>query len=85
MMELVPGTVDASLEKHVPVVTRLDECTIKVEVGAVAHPRTEIADHKAHSESTISHSFTWRQRMEVSVSISRIRQRRLYVYAMRSL
>ena len=38
MEELIPGTVDASLEKHVPVVTRLDECVIKVEVGSVAHP-----------------------------------------------
>jgi superoxide reductase len=38
MEELVANTVDASKEKHVPVVTKLDECTIKVEVGSVAHP-----------------------------------------------
>ena len=38
MEELVANTVDASLEKHVPVVTRLDDCSIKVEVGSVAHP-----------------------------------------------
>ena len=38
MQELVPNTVDASNEKHVPVVTRLDDCRIKVEVGSVAHP-----------------------------------------------
>ena len=38
MEELVANTVDASAEKHVPVVTRLDENTIKVEVGSVAHP-----------------------------------------------
>ena len=38
MEELVANTVDASAEKHVPVVTRLDEKTIKVEVGSVAHP-----------------------------------------------
>ena len=38
MEELIPNTVDASGEKHVPVVTRLDERTIKVEVGSVAHP-----------------------------------------------
>ena len=38
MEELIPNTVDASQEKHVPVVTKLDECTIKVEVGSVAHP-----------------------------------------------
>ena len=38
MEELIPNTVDASGEKHVPKVTRLDEHTIKVEVGSVAHP-----------------------------------------------
>lgn len=41
MKELVPGTVDASLEKHVPVVTRIDDNTIKVQVGSVAHPMLE--------------------------------------------
>ena len=40
MQELIPNTVDASGEKHVPVVTRLDDCRIKVEVGSVAHPMT---------------------------------------------
>ena len=38
MEELIPGTVDASLEKHVPAVTRVDDKTIKVEVGSVHHP-----------------------------------------------
>ena len=38
MMELVPNTVEASGEKHIPVVTRIDERTIKVEVGSVPHP-----------------------------------------------
>ena len=38
MEELIPNTVDASKEKHVPVVTKLDEWTVKVEVGSVAHP-----------------------------------------------
>ena len=38
MEELVPGTVEASVEKHLPVVTWIDENTIKVEVGSVAHP-----------------------------------------------
>lgn len=37
MKQLVPGTVDASLEKHVPVVT-VDGSTVKVAVGAVEHP-----------------------------------------------
>ena len=38
MQELVPNTVDASNEKHVPVVTWINDTTIKVEVGSVAHP-----------------------------------------------
>ena len=38
MEELVPNTVDASNEKHVPVVTKIDDCKMKVEVGSVAHP-----------------------------------------------
>lgn len=38
MEELVPNTVEASEEKHLPVVTRIDDCSIKVEVGSVAHP-----------------------------------------------
>lgn len=38
MEELVPNTVDASNEKHVPVVTYLDNNIIKVQVGSVAHP-----------------------------------------------
>ena len=40
MQELVPNTVDASNEKHVPFVTRINDCKIKVEVGSVAHPMT---------------------------------------------
>lgn len=41
MEELIPNTVDASNEKHVPVVTCLDGGKIKVEVGSVAHPMTQ--------------------------------------------
>ena len=41
MEELMPNTVDAATEKHVPVVTWLDDSHIKVEVGSVAHPMTE--------------------------------------------
>ena len=37
MTELVPGTVDASHEKHVPVYT-LDGNTVHVKVGSVEHP-----------------------------------------------
>jgi len=37
MDELIPGTVDASLEKHVPVVT-VDGNTVTIKVGSVTHP-----------------------------------------------
>lgn len=40
MTELVPGTVDASLEKHVPVV-KVEGDIVKVNVGEVTHPMTE--------------------------------------------
>lgn len=40
MTALEPGKVDASHEKHVPVVT-VSGNTVRVEVGAVAHPMTE--------------------------------------------
>ena len=40
MTELIPGTVEASHEKHIPVVT-VEENTVKVEIGSVAHPMTE--------------------------------------------
>ena len=46
MEELVPNTVDASNEKHVPVVTWINDNTIKVDVGSVAHPM-EAAHHIA--------------------------------------
>ncbi|MEG0978860.1 MAG: desulfoferrodoxin family protein [Oscillospiraceae bacterium] len=37
MTELVPGSVDASVEKHVPQVT-VDGKKVTVEVGSVEHP-----------------------------------------------
>lgn len=37
---LIPNTVDAAKEKHVPVVSR-DGAKVKVSVGSVAHPMTE--------------------------------------------
>ncbi|MCQ2084170.1 MAG: desulfoferrodoxin [Bacteroidaceae bacterium] len=40
MEELHPGSVDASVEKHVPVIERIDECTVIVKVGSTAHPMT---------------------------------------------
>lgn len=41
MQELIPNTVEASGEKHLPAITHLDDCKIKVQVGSVAHPMTE--------------------------------------------
>ena len=40
MKELVPGSVDAAVEKHVPVVTE-DGDKVKVFVGEVEHPMVE--------------------------------------------
>ncbi len=40
MEELVPGTVDASQEKHLPVV-KVDGDSVTVEVGSVEHPMME--------------------------------------------
>ena len=37
MTELIPNTVDASVEKHVPVIT-IDGNTVTVKVSSVAHP-----------------------------------------------
>lgn len=39
MMPLEPGTVEASTEKHIPVVT-VEGHTVRVEVGSVPHPMT---------------------------------------------
>ena len=40
MKELIPGTVDAAVEKHVPAVT-VDGNKVRVSVGSVPHPMTE--------------------------------------------
>ncbi len=40
MKEIVPGTTDASLEKHVPVYS-VDGDVVTVKVGSVAHPMLE--------------------------------------------
>lgn len=40
MKELVPGVVEASLEKHIPKVTT-STSKVSVEVGEVLHPMTE--------------------------------------------
>ena len=54
MQELIPNTVDASNEKHVPVVTRLDDCRKKVEVLRIRC-----------CQNIILHSFMWRWKTEV--------------------
>ena len=46
MKQLIPGTVEASKEKHIPVVSFKDG-VVEVSVGSVAHPMTE------------EHSITW--------------------------
>ena len=40
MTQLIPGTVEASVEKHIPVVT-VDGDKVRVEIGSVAHPMAE--------------------------------------------
>ena len=40
MTEIIPGTTDAALEKHVPVF-KVEGNTVYVTVGAVEHPMTE--------------------------------------------
>ena len=40
MTELIPGTVDAAVEKHTPVYT-VENNKVKVTVGSVEHPMTE--------------------------------------------
>ena len=40
MQELIPGTTDAALEKHVPEV-EIDGNIVKVKVGSVEHPMLE--------------------------------------------
>ena len=38
--EVIPNTVDAAKEKHIPVISREGQ-TVTVAVGSVAHPMTE--------------------------------------------
>ena len=40
MRELVPGTTDGAVEKHVPVYT-VEGNTVRVKVGSVEHPMTD--------------------------------------------
>lgn len=38
MEELVAKTADTGAEKHVPVATQINDCTITIKVGSIAHP-----------------------------------------------
>ena len=38
MEELVANTVEASVEKHLPVVEKIDDCKLRIQVGSVEHP-----------------------------------------------
>ena len=40
MTQMIPGTVEASLEKHIPVAA-VEGSLVKVEIGSVAHPMVE--------------------------------------------
>ena len=41
MQELIPGTTDASVEKHVPVIT-VEGSLVTVKVGSAAHPVEDV-------------------------------------------
>jgi len=43
IIELIPNTVEASVEKHLPAVTVSDDCdcSISVQIGSVPHPMEE--------------------------------------------
>ena len=41
MTELVPGTTDAAVEKHVPVYS-VEGSTVRVKVGSVEHPMLDV-------------------------------------------
>ena len=40
MEQLIPGTVEASLEKHIPV-AEVKENTVKVTIGSIEHPMVD--------------------------------------------
>ncbi len=40
MHEIIPGVIDASLEKHIPVYT-VEDGVVTVEVGSILHPMNE--------------------------------------------
>lgn len=38
MEELTPSTADTGAEKHLPVIERVDGCTVRIKVGSAPHP-----------------------------------------------
>ena len=40
MEELKVNTVEVGAEKHLPVIEKMDECTLRVKVGSIEHPMT---------------------------------------------
>lgn len=40
MTLLTPNMTDGAVEKHLPVITCVDECTVEVKVGSMPHPMT---------------------------------------------
>ncbi|MDD7552460.1 MAG: desulfoferrodoxin family protein [Candidatus Cryptobacteroides sp.] len=40
MEELKVNTVEVGAEKHLPVIEKMDECTLRVKVGSTEHPMT---------------------------------------------
>lgn len=41
MVELVPNLADGVGEKHLPVIQKINDCTVRVEVGLMPHPHEE--------------------------------------------
>ena len=52
MSELIPGSVDASYEKHVPVISVSDNI-VTVDIGSAAHPMTEESKQKTVASANV--------------------------------
>jgi len=61
MTLLAANTVDAAVEKHVPVIEKSDN-TVKVTVGATAHPMTE--EHYIEWIELLVDGQVWRQTLK---------------------
>ena len=73
MTEMIPGTSDGALEKHVPVVI-LDGDTVTVEVGSVEHPMVKehyiqwIAIETTRGKQMVKLEYTDRPRAEFKLA-----------------